>query len=733
MGAPLAGVEVVIYDQHGVYVRTVATRGDGVYTSGDLDAGIYYARTDNDLGFVNELYSNILCAACDVTSGTSIGVVADSIHTGIDFSLSFGRAVSGTVTDGRTGDPLGGVVTEFYTSAGGLVTSATTDGSGAYVSAAGLPAAAEYYVLARSTTTHMGLLYDNHPCDGCDVTGGDPITIGFADVDGVDFQLMAGGVFTGRITDAVTGLPLADVDVHAYTSDGDSYIVPGTSNADGEYVSGVVPAGTVFAATDNPLCYLDQLWDGLPVHSTPLGHGATIPVAAGEATRDIDFALVRAGSISGTVTTIDGTPLDFTTVRAYRSNGEWAAWDWTSADGTFRICDLTTGSYFVSTDHTGSELDELYHDRVCEYGCDPATGTAVPVVEGLITPNIDFVLATGGSVSGVVRDSFHAPLENAKVTVYDATGVYLVDSERTVSDGSYLVEALETGVHYVHTMGFEGQIAEVYDDLACLGECDLAAGSPVTVTAGLLTPGIDIDLDDGLRILGAVTEEGTGRPIEDALIYVYDAAGDQVAHTYSVADGSYATYQGVPPGPYFVRTAFAGYYVNEWYEGGAVYDSEPCRSGCDLSAATPVLVTSPGGAAGVDFELRIGGRIQGQVKNADTLNQLSDVEVQVFDGARNLVMTVWTARIPFGGWIDTGSLPPGTYYVRTARTSGFIDELYDGHPCPTGCDPLIGDPVVVPSDDRIWIGPILLEPDPGFLFADGFESGSTSGWSTSAP
>ena len=129
------------------------------------------------------------------------------------------------------------------------------------------------------------------------------------------------------VTDAVTGLPLADVDVHAYTSDGDSYIVPGTSNADGEYVSGVVPAGTVFAATDNPLCYLAQLWDGLPVHSTPLGHGATIPVAAGEATRDIDFALVRAGSISGTVTTIDGTPLDFTTVRAYRSNGEWAAWD----------------------------------------------------------------------------------------------------------------------------------------------------------------------------------------------------------------------------------------------------------------------------------------------------------------------------------------------------------------------------------------------------------------------
>ena len=43
----------------------------------------------------------------------------------------------------------------------------------------------------------------------------------------------------------------------------------------------------------------------------------------------------------------------------------------------------------------------------------------------------------------------------------------------------------------------------------------------------------------------------------------------------------------------------------------------------------------------------------------------------------------------------------GTFFIRTKNSYGFADVLYNGQPCPTGCDPTLGDGVALSSGDHL--------------------------------
>ena len=130
---------------------------------------------------------------CDPTAGTPVVVGAGETVSGIDFALSRGRLIPGTVTDIRTGPGIANIVVEFYDSSGSFVTGDFTDSNGNYVSRNAV-LAGTYYSKTDSVWTeieHENQLFDGHDCpDGCDDTTGTPITvIGDEAVTGIDYVL----------------------------------------------------------------------------------------------------------------------------------------------------------------------------------------------------------------------------------------------------------------------------------------------------------------------------------------------------------------------------------------------------------------------------------------------------------------------------------------------------------------------------------------------------------------
>src|SRR6185503_5016859 len=122
--------------------RLIASAGSdavGAYLIGrGLPAGLYYARTTNTRGYVNEVYNNRDC--CNARLGNPVSVTEGATTAGIDFSLALGGTLRGTVTDDLTGAPLSGIGVSIFDSAGRFVASGSTDMRGFYLPDGGLPA-----------------------------------------------------------------------------------------------------------------------------------------------------------------------------------------------------------------------------------------------------------------------------------------------------------------------------------------------------------------------------------------------------------------------------------------------------------------------------------------------------------------------------------------------------------------------------------------------------------------
>jgi hypothetical protein len=145
-------------------------------------------------------------------------------------------------------------------------------------------------------------------------------------------------------------------------------------------------------------------------------------------------------------------------------------------------------------------MDELYDDLVCLPGCDPTAGTEVSVALAQATHGIDFSLDPSGSFSGhVTDDATGMPLKSVNVRYYNSTGT-LIGDDWTTSCGSYTTRyswrELVTGTYYARTYGVSGYGDELYDDLDCAGGCDPLTGTPIVVTTGVETTGIDFALTD---------------------------------------------------------------------------------------------------------------------------------------------------------------------------------------------------------------------------------------------
>ena len=360
------------------------------------------------------------------------------------------------------------------------------------------------------------------------------------------------------------------------------------------------------------------------------------------------------------------------------------------ATGLYTTPGMPAGTYYAKTFNVSQYLNERFDDQLCVGQCDPLAGTPIVLVDGVDTTDIDFDLVLGGSISGsVVADPSTDPIEGTNLDFYDDSGTLMTWSSSDGAGAYISWGGLLAGSYYARTYAPAPYLDELYDDIPCSTGCDVTTGSEIAVSLGVTTSGIDFALASGGTFSGSISDGVQG--LGDVGVEVYDSNGDWAGFTgTSNSPGTRGQYRspGLPTGTYYARTFAPAPYINE------LYDDIPCFF-CDVTGGTEIAVVAGTDNAGIDFELGSGGSFSGTVTDDDTMDSLEGVIVDIFREENNEAVWLANPTTDALGQYSSPGLPAGQYFASTWNTQGYVDEVYDDHPCPPDCDPLAGDEISV--------------------------------------
>ncbi len=394
---------------------------------------------------------------------------------------------------------------------------------------------------------------------------------------------------------------------------------------------------------------------------------------------DIDFYLNEGGSISGHVYE-DGTqePIEGARIRIVPSGeGNDAGFHTvTDPNGSYSIGCLALGSYNVRVEAIGFIKQQLDED--------------VKVTPPSNTPNIDFLLSRGGSISGYVYD---ASGNHVQGVVLEAQGVLpggakIQSSAETQSDGSYIMTGLLPLNNYRVSAVKPGFAPEWYDS-----QNTFHAANLVSVTEGNNTPDINFILDIAGSITGHVYDEEYQNPIVGILLGVELRNHEFVIGSRTNYDGSYTIWLRKESYLIIAEAAARGdKYVPEWYDNSY-----------DVENAMVVNVTVPNETSGIDFYLAKAGSISGYIHNEEGA-PISDASVYAFSA----IFPGNGANSQSDGHYTIEGLPSGNYTVQVTVTNYFSE--YKPH-------------VVVHAPDNTPEIDLTLKKMPEQFIIEGFEKG----------
>lgn len=470
------------------------TDADGAYTISGLTTGDYLVEA-KATGYLNEYYDG----ARLLDDATAVSVIEDEETSGIDFVMDEGGTISGFVRD-ALGNPLPGAWVyadpvdwqdgstwgDAYSAPDGsyTITGLATDSYIVEADAEGY--VREYYDSVRDWSAATAVaVTENH------------------DISGIDFALDIGGTISGTVTDS-GGNPLEDCDVYADPIESDGTWGYGYTDVDGLYtVTGL--------ATDS---YIVEVWCdyyiGEYYDDARLWEDATpVDVTEGQGTYGIDFSLSPEGTITGSVVAAAGGPL--TDAEVCASGNDIENCDWTDGNGDYMIHGLASGDYVVYAQSAGYVTEYYLNVR------DQGAATPVSVTEGEDTPDIDFTLDVGGTISALIKDAGGNPIENAWVLASPSILAFTSAASppiipagggtcSTDANGECVIEGLATG-NYIVSAGAVNYLTSYFDGATSENDAD-----PVAVTEGESTS-VELALD--------VVDCGDGN--EDGRIGMVDA------------------------------------------------------------------------------------------------------------------------------------------------------------------------------------------------------------------
>lgn len=599
-GTGLPFVEVVAYTPNETPAGTATTSGTGTYAVSGLPPGTYYLRTVTPapLSFIDEAYDNLSCVPCSVVGSTPLSVSANTTTGNIDFALSPGASMTGTVRNGNSLG-LGNVTVELYSSAGARIATTMTNGSGGYTFV-GLPpglyfaraVVPSYYILVNTA-------YGNVPCLDCSIVGTKPIVVaGTALVSDIDIVLQSGMSITGAVINAASSAGLNGVDVEIYSAGG-TLVKSTTTDPTGRYViSGLWP-GTYFAKTSVPAgsAFQNVAYGNIPC--APCAVTATTPITLVLATPtpEIDFALPIGGRVAGTVVAF-GTTQSGLSVELYSSTGAFLRATLTDNFGGFQFQGLAAGTYYARTNATASGhtfADKAFFDILCP--CPITDSTPIVVAAGITTRDINFNLLQGLTLSGTITDAVSsAPLGAVGVKLYSSTGA---EVRSTISNaaGAYSFQGLGLGGYFLRTAvpSSLNYVDEAHDNRVC-APCNITTATPIVLSQSNVT--IDFQLSRGATITGTTVDAVTGNPLPGVTIAALLPNGTPTGRSATTNSAGLYTISGLPPGTYRARTPLAPHYVSE------LYNNVPCAYlQCNASSGAAVVLSAGGTQSGVNFSL----------------------------------------------------------------------------------------------------------------------------------
>lgn len=214
-----------------------------------------------------------------------------------------------------------------------------------------------------------------------------------------------------------------------------------------------------------------------------------------------------------------------------------------------------------------------------------------------VEEGINADLTAGGSVTGTVTAAVGgAPLaevEVCAVSVPSPAVPTMKSCEETDAAGDYELHSLP-GAHY--TVGFWGHGASAgYQPSYYENQSSVLQATPILVTAGEATTGIDAALSEGGQIGGVVTAAAGGGPLEGITVCLFEAARQSAERCTESSGGGTYTFRGLPDGTYQVGFSLEAGEIGgiEGSVGQDGFESQYYNAVASRSQAATISVLAP--------------------------------------------------------------------------------------------------------------------------------------------
>ena len=486
-----------------------------------------------------------------VAGAATITATAGGGQTNMNVSLAAGFRISGRVTD--VAAPASGIagVDVNANDAATLpnqccpapVGGANTD-SGGYYSFV-VPAGTYKIFFNAGNTSYISRWYDGTSAGANDLSTATALVV-TADATNISVSLQLGFVITGRVTDALTGNGIANVNVNTYdpTQHCCAGVGGGGTDQNGTYRI-VLPAGSyrvAFQPRNGPSnAYLAQWYGGLSFETAAAVGGAAGAVATADA--QLETGLLISGHVFGTA--------------GARLSGVYVA---AQPGGPGAQC-CAPSLYSTNTDQTGA-----YYLAVAAGPYRVIAGAQPPYLAAYYSTTnpgtsdfylasdvngpaslIDITASTGHVVSGRLT-SGGTGVANANVVAWRGSNFCCIGT-RTGADGSYQL-ALPDGTY---RMRFESPAGSHLVGVWYGGAATFDLASDVVVSGADVGP-ISATMTAGYWITGRVFRPDGVTPVADAFVNVQLSGGACCANTAWVTntDASGVYHVAVPGGGSYI-------------------------------------------------------------------------------------------------------------------------------------------------------------------------------------
>jgi hypothetical protein len=666
--AALAGIQVCPLSTSGGFIGQCATtNSSGEYKIVGLSTGEYKVQFSVPLGSALNYLSQYYSGKSSLSEASVVAVSVGAVASAVNAEMQAGGEIAGKVTNASTKAAIRGIqVCPSATVGFSSVQCVTTNASGEYT-VVGLPTG-EYKVAFSSTSgaNYVTQYYDGKPSSTEAIAV--PVTAGQTKTE-IDAAMIVGAEISGKVTDASSKAAIAGIEVCPQPVSVGPTTLCVTTNLRGEYKLLALAAGEYKVQFSVPsfgsaLNYVSQYYNGKETS----GEATGVAVPAAGSVSGINAAMITGGEITGKVTEAASKNglFDAEVCIEAPKTSFFSPCVFTNSQGGYTITGLRSGEYNVQFQaFSGGFSTQYYNNKGSASEANP-----VSVTTGVTTPGVNAVMVVGGDITGTVTAAgTKAPITGVQVCA-SATGTEpLTRCANTSPSGEYTIGGLSTGTYKVEfNATSQNYVSQYYQ-----GKESSAEATPVSVSSGTSTPGINAALIVGGEITGKVTDASSKAALSGVEVCPLATTALPGAGCTTTNSGGEYTIPGLATGEYkveFLPNTGANY-VPQFYEG------KP-----SLSEATKVSVSTGSTKTGINAALIVGGQITGTVTNATSKAPASGIEVcaQATGGEERLVSQPCATTNSSGEYTIVGQAT-GEYEVDfNAAGQNYLTQFYNGKP-----------------------------------------------------